>query len=332
MDRESLKSEFLLLNNLSSAQKISLQKDASHRSYDRLITEDNSRFIVMDAPPEHEELDPFIKVAEYLASIGLSTPKIFAIDQTNGYLLLEDFGDDKYTSILQGKSSLSEDLSEEEIYSKAIDCLIHLHQSPIKNITLPMYDETKLIKESKLFVQYYLEILNSDHIDLNAQDEYTLIMKHLIEIGDSFAKVVVLRDYHADNLMWLNDRTGIAKVGLLDFQDALIGSPVYDLISLLEDARRDVSPNIVEKMINRYLQAFPRMPRKEFIAAYNIFAVQRNLKIVGFIARQASVYKNPRYLALLPRVWRHINNDLKHPLLLPLKKWLEKTVPLQLKY
>lgn len=332
MDRETFKTEFLTINNLSEATRIKLKKDASHRSYERLIKKDNSTIILMDAPPELEDLHSYVKVAEFLNSNNLSAPKILAKDFDKGFLLIEDFGDHTYSNIILGKSETSTKLTEEELYTRAVDCLIHLHKTPIKNISLEIYDDIKLIKEAKIFIQYYLEVLNADRVHKNDQEEFIIIFKHLLNIADSFSKVIVLRDYHADNLMWLDHCQGIGQVGILDFQDAVIGSPVYDLVSLLEDARIDVNQLIVDKMINRYLQAFPHIPRKEFMAAYAIFAIQRNLKIIGVFARQATLNKNHHYLSFLPRVWRHVNHDLKHPLLLPIKKWLEKLVPLQLKY
>lgn len=332
MDRETLKTEFLTINNLSEATRSILKKDASHRSYERIVKNDNSSVLLMDAPPEFEDVHSYVLVSKFLNNHRLSAPKIIATDYDNGFLLIEDFGNDIFSDIILKKSKTLTEISEEELYTNAVNCLIHLHKTPIKNIDLELYDETKLIKEAKIFIQFYLEVLNADRVLKSDQEEFTLIFKHLLTIANGFSKVMVLRDYHADNLMWLKDREGIKKVGILDFQDAVIGSPVYDLVSLLEDARVDVSQAIVDKMINLYLQAFPTIPRKEFMAAYSIFAIQRNLKIIGVFARQATLHKNHHYLSYLPRVWRHVNHDLKHPLLLPIKKWLEKLAPLQLKY
>ena len=331
VEREALKAIFLSNNNLDDEKRIKLKKDASYRQYERIIKNTGESYILMDAPPEKEKTTPFIQMANFLRNNNLSAPEIFATDIENGFLLLEDFGNDSFTNVLAGNSSLSTELKEEKMYEKAIDALIYLHKISPDTIKLNKYDELTLIKESNLFIEWYLSVLNGDKISKAIQDEFNLILKHLLSSVKSFANVIVLRDYHADNLMWLDNNIGYRKVGLLDFQDAVIGSPVYDLVSLLEDLRRDVSPQTVENMINRYLQAFPNYSRKEFQAAYSILGVQRNLKIVGFCARQASRNKNPYYLSLLPRVWRHINNNLKHPLLLPLKSWLTKVVPSQMK-
>ncbi len=330
MGRETLKEQFLTKCNLGNFEKSLLKKDASHRLYERIIKEDKSTLILMDAPPEKECAKSYLKVANFLTSNNFSAPLVYEQDTENGFLLLEDFGDNLYTKILSQPQKSTE--LEEQMYEKAIDVLIELHKIPTKSLAFEAYDETKLIKEAKIFVQYYIEILNNDVVRKETLEEYIVIFKHLLTLADAFSKVVVLRDYHADNLMWLPDRQDIKKVGILDFQDAVIGSPLYDLVSLLEDARRDVSPELAEKMKNRYLKAFPLIPKKEFNMAYAILALHRNLKIVGVFARLATLHKNNYYLTLLPRVWRHINNGVKHPMLMPIKKWLNKVVPLQMKY
>ncbi len=330
-DRESAKIIFLDNANLGKIQRVKLKNDASYRQYERIMTNDGKSIIFMDAPPEKEKIAPFIQVANFLHKNDFSAPKIILSDLQNGFMLLEDFGDDSYSKILNGKSEALSHLSENALYEKAIDNLINLHKIPTDSSIFNNYDEVSLVKESNLFIEWYVSILNGEIISKETQEEFNHILKHLLSSVKVFSKVLVLRDYHADNLMWLDDRHNHRKTGLLDFQDAVLGSPAYDLVSLLEDARRDVSPALAEAMINRYLQAFPNYSRKEFNAAYSILGIQRNLKIVGIFTRQASKNKNPAYLSMLPRVWRHINNDLKHPLLLPLKSWLTKVVPTQMK-
>ena len=330
-DRELAKTTFLDSLNLGKIQRVKLKNDASYRQYERIIQSDGKSLIFMDAPPEKEKIAPFIQVANFLRDNDFSAPEIIVSDVATGFMLLEDFGDDSYSKILNGKSTALSNLSENTLYEKAIDNLINLHKIPTNTTIFNNYDESALIKESNLFIEWYISILNGETISKEIQEEFNLIMKHLLSSIKLFSKVVVLRDYHADNLMWLDDRNHHRKTGLLDFQDAVIGSAAYDLVSLLEDARRDVSPALAEAMITRYLQAFPNYSRKDFNAAYSILGIQRNLKIVGIFTRQASKNKNPFYLSMLPRVWRHINNDLKHPLLLPLKNWLTKIVPTQMK-
>lgn len=330
MVRESLKEKFLHSCNLGKIERIQLKGDASFRRYERIIAADQN-FILMDAPPEHEETIPFINIANFLLNHELSSPQIIASNSVDGFILLEDFGNESYNSILSGKSELSSDLTEERLYIKAIDCLIHLHKIPEINIDIPQYSTEKLLAESNQFIDWYVATLNGEVLSADQIAEYNGILENLINKANLFPNVVVHRDYHADNLMWLNDRISFRKVGILDFQDAVTGSVAYDLVSLLEDARRDVHPHLAEEMITHYLKAFPDFNRKDFNLVYAVYGIQRNLKIVGFCARQATKHKNPIYLSLLPRVWRYINHDLKHPLLLPLKQCLTKIVPTQIK-
>lgn len=329
LEREQLKLDFLKSCNLNNVERIKLKADASNRRYERIIASEDKSFILMDAPPEKEETIPFMKMANFLKENDFSAPLILESDSDKGFILLEDFGDDSFNNILLGKSNLSSTLSEEKIYEKAIDVLINLHGIQAPKISLPHYSEDLLIKESNQFIDWYVATLNGQSLESELKEEFNFILKQLFLVTKIYPDVVVLRDYHVDNLMWLNDRVSYRKVGLLDFQDAVIGSPIYDLISLLEDARRDVSPQLTEHMINRYLKAHPNYSRKDFNMVYAILAIQRNLKIAGFCARQAASNKNPFYLTLLPRVWGYINNDLKHPLLHPLKNWLSKVVSIK---
>ncbi|MCT4635228.1 MAG: phosphotransferase [Rickettsiales bacterium] len=328
-ERELLKTSFLNEQNFKNLERQKLKNDASFRSYERLIT-DRGSFILMDAPPTKEETLPFIRMSEFLRKNDLSAPEVLAQDTKNGFLLLEDFGNESFNNILNGKSVLSEELTEERVYEKAIDALIRLHKLPSIDIDLPRYNDAMLLKESNCFIDWYVSVLNGEASTKEMKEEFNLIVKHLMTISKRFGEVVVHRDYHADNLIWLEDRIAFRKVGMLDFQDAVIGSPIYDLVSLLEDARRDVSPSLADKMIKRYLKAFPTYSRKDFNVAYATLGVQRNLKIIGIFARQAAKYKNPSYLSMLPRIWRYIHHDLKNPQLLPLKQWLTKTVPSQM--
>lgn len=330
MDREALKLDFLKYCNLENAQRIKLKSDASFRRYERIIDR-NKRYILMDAPPEHEQTLPFINVAKFLKEHGLSAPEIIKNNSIDGFILLEDFGDESFNNIFSGNSKLSDEVTEIEAYKRAVDCLIHLHQVHPSKISIPDYTNEIYLRESNQFIEWYVHTLNGETLSLDRQEEFNSLLTKLLELTKGFADVVVLRDYHADNLMWLEDRTSYRKVGLLDFQDALIGSVGYDLVSLLEDARRDVPSQLAEEMINHYLKAFPSLLKKDFSLIYSILGVQRNLKIVGFCARQAIKHKNPFYLSLLPRVWRYINNDLKHPKLTELKQWLIKALPNQIK-
>jgi aminoglycoside/choline kinase family phosphotransferase len=323
-ERESLIVDFLNNNDLGHARREKLKSDASFRHYERIYTDEKS-IMLMDAPPPKENISPFINIDNYLRRRGLGAPEIFAFDEANGLMLLEDFGNDSFTSVLSGNSEISCNHSELELYTAAMDVLIQLDRSTLPAKT-PDYDGELLMKECKLLVEWYLPNV-SEKATQTAVDEYLAIWDKLLHFPKVGEDVVVLRDYHADNLMWLPNRTGVQNVGLLDFQDAVIGSPVYDIISLLEDARRDVSKPVVDACIKHYLANRKSIDKQDFLATYAILAAQRNSKIVGIFARLAVRDSKPRYLHYLPRVWQHLEKGLKHPALAELEQWFDKVLP-----
>lgn len=320
--REELKSQFLADNGWGNASCQKIQGDASFRRYERLARATETA-ILMDAPPGKEDVRPFVNVGNYLNSHRLGAPAITGIDADNGFLLLEDLGDDSYSRVLAANASSVGVHSEATLYAHAIDVLVALHRLPLP-ANLPAYDEALLMREALLMLEWYFPVLNGEPLPTALQEEYVAVWKPLFAHLEGLQKVVVLRDYHADNLMWLPEREGLRKVGLLDFQDAVIGSPAYDLVSLLEDARRDVMASTVTSMINRYLAAMPHINRKDFLAAYAILGAQRNCKIIGIFSRLSARDGNSNYLKLLPRVFAHLMHDITHPLLTPLKLWLHK--------
>jgi len=329
IDREKLIVNFINKNNLSNAQRIKLSNDASFRRYERIVAETKS-LMLMDAPPEKENIESFVNIDNYLIRRGLSAPEIYDVDEKNGLMLLEDFGDNSFTNVLAGKSPLSDKYSEKDLYLPAIDVLIQLDRSTLPRKT-PDYDGELLMKECMLLTDWYLPNTNPNANTNIVVEEYINIWNNLLNFNKVSEDVVVLRDYHADNLMWLPERNGVMNVGLLDFQDAVIGSPVYDIVSLLEDARRDVSEETVEACINHYLSARKSIDKKTFEAVYAILAAQRNCKIVGIFARLAIRDDKTRYLNYLPRVWNHLEKGLSHPVLQPLKEWLQAVLPKELR-
>ena len=212
------------------------------------------------------------------------------------------------------------------LYKKAIDVLIALQKTTPPS-SLNYYSDEILIEEAQRLTKYYLPVLNGEEISKKLCQEYVQIWHDLLplthKLGDSF----VLRDYHSENIMYLENNSSTQKIGILDFQDALIGSPVYDIVSLLEDARIDVAQNIVDQMINYYLSNHPNINRKDFLAAYAILGVQRNSKILGIFANKAFQDKDTRYLQYIPRIKKYIYNALKHPLLSPLQSWFDRVMP-----
>lgn len=330
---EEIAKSFLV--TLSFSQKeidncniVKIAGDASFRSYYRILIEGKS-FILMFAPPSYEDILPFIKVDEWLVKNGFSAPKIFAIDKINGFILLEDFGDNTYGKFLAMQQLLDSGISlseiELELYKDACDCLIELQKVDILQ-DLPVYDENILIREVLLFTDWYLKLKN---IVIN-EDEIVLYKKLWLELFSKLDKknqVVVLRDYHADNLMILSGRNGFRKVGLLDFQDALIGSSAYDLVSLLEDARRDLNEENSQKLFDYYLEK-SKCDKYSFVNDYEILSLQRNIKIIGIFARLSLRDEKHHYLALLPRVLNFVKLRISsdNPIFTDISNLLEKFI------
>jgi N-acetylmuramate 1-kinase len=302
MARQNLFKEFLA-QNLSAISKIeNIASDASKRNYLRVFV-GNKKFIAMDAPPQFEDVRPFCHIDEFLIKNGFSAPQILAQDIKNGFLLLEDFGDDSYRQLLE-----KEPQKEEEIYYLAVDLLVELHKKEVPR-NLPIYDENLLQKELALFTDWYLPNFSTNTISTIKTAEFKEIWQELLT-KLSNPKILTLRDYHADNLMFLPQRLDVKKVGLLDFQDAVIGHEAYDLVSLLEDARRDVDLDLAHKMIKYYAQK-SSCDEKQFLLDYDILSLQRNLKIIGIFARLALRDNKENYLKLLPRVSCHVKHRLE---------------------
>ncbi|MBL28633.1 MAG: aminoglycoside phosphotransferase [Rhodospirillaceae bacterium] len=297
---------------------VPLAGDASFRRYFRL-EDGGRRAVLMDAPPPHEDVRPFAAMGRHLSGLGYSAPAILAEDAETGLLLLEDLGDATYTRCLATGGD------EPALYAAAVDLLADLHRAA-PPASLAPYDEAAYLREADLLIDWFWPAVdpgaNPDAVRAAYHDAWRAVLPEW-RANDV---VLVLRDYHADNLMWLPDRSGHARVGLLDFQDALAGSPAYDVVSLLEDARRDVRPALADAMIGRYCRA-AGCDEEGFRASYAILGAQRNAKIVGIFTRLARRDGKPLYLDLIPRVWRLLEGDLGHPALAPVRAWFDATIP-----
>jgi hypothetical protein len=270
----------------------------------------------MDAPPPHEDPRPFIAVAEWLASVGLSAPQILARDLDKGLLLLGDFGDWRLREILDDDPQ-----RERELYEVATDVLVHLHQhAPMPDLRPHGLDQW--IEELTLFTDWYCPAVGAE-VDVDA---YRAAWRQALEpvANDGLAPVTVLRDYHAENIMLVEGRKGISHFGLLDFQDALAGHPAYDLASVLEDARRDVSPEIERSMVDRYIAATGH--GEAFERAYWALAAQRNTRILGVFTRLWKRDNKPGYRRFQPRMWGLLERDLSEPHLKPVRDWFDANI------
>jgi aminoglycoside/choline kinase family phosphotransferase len=319
--RAEAMAEFLQRAGWGRAERRLLAGDASFRKYYR-VDEPQRHAVLMDAPPPQENVRPFVTVAEHLLKLGFSAPRLLAKDVEHGFLLLEDLGDDTYTR------KLAAGADENTLYAAAVDVLIALHRhAEAAKVAVPPYDDERLLTEAALLTDWYLPALTGQPTPAALREEYLAIWKPLLARARHDAPTLVLRDYHVDNLMWLEGRGGVASCGLLDFQDAVTGPAAYDLVSLLEDARRDVPAALAEAMMTRYLAAFPDIDRDAFRAAYAILGAQRNAKIVGIFTRLMVRDGKPQYLKHIPRVWRLLSADVAHPALAPMRDWLARIVP-----
>ena len=307
--------EFLASCGWAGARIEPLAGDASFRRYFRVV--DGARTaVLMDAPPAHEDVRPFVAVAEWLASVGLSAPEILARDLDRGLLLLGDFGDWRLRECLDNDPA-----RERELYELATDVLIHLHQhSPMPG--LPVHGLDQWLDELTLFPKWYCAALDLK-VDVDGYvDAWTAALEPVA--NDGLGPVTVLRDYHAENVMLVQGRKGVAHFGLLDFQDALSGHPAYDLASVLEDARRDVSPEIERAMIDRYVTAVG--DADTFEHAYWALAAQRNTRILGVFTRLWKRDNKPHYLHFQPRMWGLLERDLERPELAGVRAWFDSNI------
>jgi aminoglycoside/choline kinase family phosphotransferase len=270
----------------------------------------------MDAPPPHEDPRPFVAVAEWLAAKGLSAPDILARDMEKGLLLLADFGDWRLREFLDEDPS-----RERELYELATDVLVHLHQHPAMD-GLPKHGLEQWIEELKLFTDWYCPAVGL-RVDAEAYREAWVKVLEPVA-NDGLGPVTVLRDYHAENVMLVQGRQGVSHFGLLDFQDALAGHPAYDLASVLEDARRDVSPDIERAMIDRYVAATGNAEKLE--RAYWALAAQRNTRILGVFTRLWKRDDKPHYKQFQPRMWGLLERDLGQPGLEAVREWFDANV------
>jgi hypothetical protein len=313
---------FLARSGWEGARPVPLAGDASFRRYYR-VGGNGRRAVLMDAPPPQEDVAPYIAVSQILRRLGFSAPEVFAEDRAAGFLLIEDFGDDTYTRLLERGAD------EPALYTLAVDTLIELQRAVEARGSpdLPPYDAERLLAEAALLVDWYAPAALGEPLSDARRDEYLDLWRTLLPQAALPDDTLVLRDYHVDNLMLLPDRSGVQGCGLLDFQDAVCGPPSYDLVSLLEDARRDVPAELRRRMTERYLAAFPAVDRAAFLRSAAILAAQRNCKILGIFTRLWRRDGKPRYLVHLPRIWRLLEQELAHPALDPMARWLDRHLP-----
>jgi N-acetylmuramate 1-kinase len=349
LERLTVIRRFLEEAGFAAAERMPVQGDASTRAYERLVLGER-RAILMNAPrrPDGpplrsglpysrlahlaEDVKPFVAMARALRERGFSAPAVHAADLEAGLLILEDFGSEP---VVAGDPPLP----VEERYAAAVDLLVALHHLALPDVLpvaprieyrLPPYDLDAFLIEAELLIDWYLP-QHGAQPDAAAREEFVALWRKALSVAVAAPATWVLRDYHSPNLLWLADREGTARVGLLDFQDSLFGPPAYDVVSLLQDARVDVPESIEVGLLSRYVKARRAHDRtfdlNKFFQQYAVVGAQRATKILGIFARLAKRDGKPQYLRHQPRIWRNLRRSLSHPELKALKTWYDKHVP-----
>jgi hypothetical protein len=351
--REELKRAFLATNGFGEARRERLPGDASTRSYERLHRGAGSVLILMDQPPQAEtapcppeaspaerralgynasarlaagRIDAFAAVAGYLSARGLSAPRLLALDAEAGFAVLEDLGDELFARRVERGEP------EAPLYEAAVDLLAELHAERPPEVLegygarwpLLAYDDLALSTGCDLFLTWWPVYRGLEPFPAEALAGWEAAWAPIRARGEAGATAFAHRDYHAENLLWLPERGGAARVGLLDFQDALRAHPAWDLLSLLQDARRDVAPELESAMLDRYLAARPETDREAFLADYRALAGLNNTRILFIFARQIAHFGRPRYVEFMPRTWAHLHRNLADPALAGVRAWFDR--------
>jgi hypothetical protein len=354
--REVARRAFLDAAGLGAARREPLAGDASTRAYERLYPPSGPSLILMDQPPALEtqpcppdaseaeraalgfnaayrlaagRVDAFIACAAWLRGLGLSAPEVVVAEPAAGFAVLEDLGDDLYAKVIAGGAD------EAPLYDSAVDVLLRLHESPPpvvlegEGVCWPLlsYDALALRTAGALFTEWLPRLDPSLAFGEQALQEWRALWTPIVARGEAGAGVFCHRDFHAENLIWLPARTGAARTGLLDFQDALRAHPAWDFSMLLHDARRDVSPEREAAVLARYLAARPGLDREAFLADFHALGALNIVRILGIFARLVARDGKPRYRAFMPRLWRYLDRCLADPATAALGAWLDTHVP-----
>ena len=305
---------FLKENNLSKASITALRNDASKRRYYR-FNNCKKNILLMDSSLEKETISNFLLVSNWLIQNNFSAPTIYIKNKDLGLLLLEDFGQTKFSIILKNNKN-----KKKYYYKKAIQTLISLSEKKPPKF-LKCYDKKILLKELNIFLIWHLNYnMNNDNKEIN---EWNIIWKNLFKKTDNNKSSIVLRDYHIDNIFYLAKRNRIKDIGLIDYQDALIGHPSYDLVSLLQDVRTFISKKD-QKFLYDYYISKNNHNADHFKKTYLILGTQRLIKIIGIFKRLNANDNNSAYMKYLPRAWKLLSENLKEPFFYDLKIWLDK--------
>ena len=308
---------YLEKQKISTKNLVAIRSDASFRKYYRL----ENNILVMDAASEKgESVSKFSEISEILHSFNLSAPKIIDVNKKEGFILLEDFGDKIFSKYMNKEN-------KKDLYKKAIDVLIDIkiksNQNKSSLSKLTTYNFEELYRESILFIEWFIEQKLRMQISNKKREEFYQILQQAFLNIKSQNDTLVLRDYHVDNLILKDHKEPLKQVGLIDFQDALLGSSFYDLASLLEDVRMPLNENEKEELLKYYIN-MTNENYETVLREINFFSLQRNLKILGIFNRLSIRDGKARYLEYLPATFNFIKSNLKSSLFFDMKKWIEE--------
>ena len=311
---ESFLKSFLIKNKINNPDFEKIDSDASFRKYFRIK---NKNLLIMYAPKNRgESLESFKKINEILSSLNLSVSKIYDVDYQANLMLLEDFGDNIFSKKLNSKN-------EKYFYEEAVRLLSYIvNNSNSETIQLKPYSFEVLLNESYLFIEWYIK----KHLCLNVDDfikeEFSKILREIFNSLNIQQSTLVLRDFHVDNLFYLEKRAGLNQIGLIDYQDALLGSRVYDLTSLIEDVRRPITMDLKISLIKQFSKSIA-VEMNKLENEISFYSIQRNLKIIGIFSRLKYRDNKENYIPLIKNSWNFINQHLEKPQYTKLKKWMD---------
>jgi aminoglycoside/choline kinase family phosphotransferase len=354
-EREALKEAFLRAAGFGDARRELLSGDASTRQYERLTTSAGTNLIFMDQPPVESAVCPpgatdaerlalgynaaarlaagsvvaFVATAAYLRDHGLSAPKVMAHDVELGLAVLEDLGDGLFATLI------ADGAPETPLYEAAVDAQVVMQAAPPPDVLeaegarwpLLTYDTLALKVATDTFLEWWPKFAGIQPFGQSAIDEWDALWAPVWVHGEAGASVFTHRDYHAQNLLWLPDRSGVARVGMLDFQDAVRAHPAWDLTHLLQDARRDIAPELEAAMLDRFLERRPQLDREAFLHDYRALAASNAARILGRVFARQALLGRPLYKQFMPRTWRYLERDLQDPSLAGLRAWFDRHVP-----
>jgi len=321
--RRRLRQDFARRCGLAAWQECLLAGDASFRKYWRWSDGDRS-LVVMDAPPPQENVRPFVRIARHLSALGLSAPALHAEDAEHGFLLLEDFGDDTYARALADRAGIGIAL-----FARAADVLAHLHAAGDRALLpdLPLFLGERMAEIAAALVDWHLPLAMGRQPSAKERADYVAALRAVLVRLDPLPRTLVLRDYHAENLMWLAQRSGLAACGLLDFQDAETGVAAFDLVSLVEDARRDIPDELRVHTLRHYRAQLTPAERDGFDVSLAVCSAMRHSRVIGIFSRLKLRDGKSQYLQHLPRIWRLFDRALAHSELTPLRRCVDDYFP-----